>query len=59
LVLYILIEEGSCRAFTFNIELEDLPHAGRNIVIAIDNAGSEFNLHYFLFFVVVDAVNGG
>jgi hypothetical protein len=59
LIFDILVKKGTCRAFAFDIKLEDLPHAWRNIVIAIDIAGAELNLHNFVLFVVVDTMNGG
>ncbi len=59
LIFDVLIEERTRRTFAFNIQLKDLPHSRRYIVVAIYIAASELNLHYLFLLVVINAVNGG
>jgi len=59
LVFDVLIEKGTGRTFALYIQLEDLPHSWRYIVIPIDITSSKFNLHHFIFFIIINPVNGG
>jgi hypothetical protein len=58
LVLDIFVEERACGAFAFDIELEHLPQPWRNIVVPVQIAAPELDLHRFFLFVVLHPVNG-
>src|SRR5687768_15084123 len=59
LVLDVFIEEGTCRAFAFDIELENFPEAGWYIVIPVYVPAAEFYFQRFFLFQVIHFMDRG